>query len=238
MIQYWMPLGGKPAKLAPSLLANRRGVGTKGTSEDSNVTNGAFNGTNGVHGGEVNNPTIVPEELLRKFHFTFLIRHPRSSIPSYYRCTIPPLDKVTGFYDFRPEEAGYAELRKFFDYAREVGIIGPRKAAEAATNGATNGAANGVANGVNGTAKHDEGVEICLIDADDLLDNPYGVIEAYCKSVGITYSPQMLKWGGEEHKAYAKSVFEKWNGFHEDAIHSTELKPRTHVSHPFSIPVV
>ena len=177
------------------------------------------------------NPTVVPETLLREFHFTFLIRHPRSSIPSYYRCTIPPLDKVTGFYDFLPSEAGYAELRRFFDYLRNLKIIGPCIARGSPNlNGVTSQDKKNHTNGVNHDQEDKAKVEICLIDADDLLDNPSGIIEAYCKSVGIDYTPEMLKWNTEKDHKDAKQAFEKWNGFHEDAIHSTELKARTHVS--------
>jgi hypothetical protein len=79
-----------------------------------------------------------------------------------------------------------------------------------------------------------EGVDICVIDADDLLDNPYGIIEAYCKSVGIPFSGRMLKWS-EEDQRRAKEQFETWKGWHEDAIQSTELKPRKHVSYSPSI---
>lgn len=74
-------------------------------------------------GTEPGNPTIIPLDLLRKFQFTFLIRHPRRSIPSYWRCTIPPLVDITGFNDFLPEEAGYAELIRLFDYLVEMGIV-------------------------------------------------------------------------------------------------------------------
>lgn len=168
---------------------------------------------------------MVPEDLLKQFHFTFLIRHPRSSIPSYYRCTIPPLDEMTGFYNFMPNEAGYDELRRFFDYLRNSGQVGPAIAGQQNDNNATNGA-----NGANGAAPNDGRTEICVIDADDLLDNPSGILEAYCRSVGIKYTPSMLNWDNEEDLRTAKEAFAKWNGFHEDAIHSTELKPRTHVS--------
>jgi hypothetical protein len=164
----------------------------------------------------------VPSALLAQFHFTFLIRHPRASIPSYFRCTVPPLDAVTGFYNFMPSEAGYDELRRVFDYLREIGQVGPKVAASATNGDAASGSvASGAENG---------GVEICVIDADDLLDNPTGIIQAYCKSVGIDYSPQMLKWDSEEDHRIAKEAFEKWKGFHEDAIVSSELKPRAHVS--------
>ncbi|KAK3364958.1 hypothetical protein B0T24DRAFT_670448 [Lasiosphaeria ovina] len=55
--------------------------------------------------------------------------YPRRAIPSYYRCTVPPLDKVTGFYHFMPSEAGYDELRRLFGYLRDQGIIRPHRAA-------------------------------------------------------------------------------------------------------------
>lgn len=224
MIQYWMPPNAKPASVAPSLVQYRRGVGTNGAIGDAdaeaNTPPPSVKPYPYDTEAEEGNPTIVPEELLKKFHFTFLIRHPRSSISSYYRCTIPPLSDMTGFHDFRSDEAGYLELRQFFDYARRVGLVGP-KMAGAATNGT---------NGVNGDhASKDSGIEICVIDADDLLDNPYGIIEAYCKSIGVEYSSKMLKWDSAD-QAHAKQEFEKWKGFHEDALQSDELKPRTHVS--------
>lgn len=85
-------------------------------------------------------------------------------------------------------------------------------------------------NGVNGT-KHEAGIpDICVVDADDLLDNPYEMVEAYCGTVGLKYTPEMLHWEDEENQKKAKEAFEKWRGFHEDAIDSTELRPRTHVS--------
>jgi hypothetical protein len=229
MAQYWFPLNGKPPSIAPSLVAYRRGVGTDG------APNGNGPVSSKPAAGEPVNPTVIPEELLGKFHFAFLIRHPRSSIPSYYRCTTPPLDRLTGFHDFRPEEAGYAELRQFFDYACQAGLIGPRKATAPGGGQGMNGSGNEThnANGANGIEKHDD-VEICLIDADDLLDNPYGVIEAFCGSTGIHYSPDMLKWDSGAHQEYARSVFAKWPGFHEDALGSTELRPRAHKKAPKS----
>ena len=147
--------------------------------------------------------------MLNRFHFTFLIRHPRSSIPSYYRCTIPPLDVMTGFYNFLPSEAGYDELRRMFDYLRSVQQIGPIEGASS-----------------NGDGPHHGSVDICVIDADDLLDNPSGIIAAYCDRVGLPYTPAMLTWNEEVDHAQANAAFEKWRGFHEDAIDSTSLRPR------------
>ncbi|KAJ2906689.1 hypothetical protein MKZ38_000425 [Zalerion maritima] len=159
-----------------------------------------------ANGAEVDNPTMLPKETLKKFHFTFLIRHPRRSVPSYYRCTIPPLDKVTGFYHFMPNESGYDELRRLFDYLRENKIVGPAKAGE-------------------GKPTEEGEVTVTVVDADDLLDNPAGVIEAFCNEVGLSFTPEMLSWENESEEA--KGQFEKWSGFHNDALGSSSLKPRT-----------
>ncbi|KAK4943396.1 hypothetical protein LTR10_017070 [Elasticomyces elasticus] len=208
---YLLPPDQQPAKLAPSWDLKKRGIGTEP----------AVNGVNGHSNkppfpysteGEPGNPTIVPKALLEKFHFTFLIRDPHSSIPSYYRCCIPPLDKMTGFYEFYPSEAGYDELRRFFDYTREAGLVANRIAGE--THDSVNGGA--------------DKPEICMIDADDLLDDPEGILRVYCKSVGLEFTHDMLNWDNEEDHARAKAAFEKWKGFHEDAIDSKDLKPRTH----------
>jgi hypothetical protein len=220
MAQYWIPPAGKPATVAPSLANYRRGVGTD-TTQLSPVQSHSEEGPLYPYDtqGEPNNPTVIPSALLATYHFTFLIRHPKHSIPSYYRCTIPPLDKMTGFYNFRPDEAGYEELRRLFDYLRSEGQIGPKFAGRSEE-------ANGSANGTNG---HSDGVEICVIDADDLLDNPSGTIKAFCETTGIKWEPEMLIWKTEEDQAIAQEAFEKWKGFHEDALDSTELRARTHV---------
>lgn len=144
---------------------------------------------------------MVPLALLRKFHFAFLIRHPRRAIPSYYRCTIPPLSSKTGFHSFMPSEAGYDELRRLFDYLRAEGVVG----------------------GEDGGA-----VPVTVVDADDLLDKPAEVIRAFCEAVGVDYTDRMLRWDDEEGQRMAVEAFEKWNGFHDDAIGSTGLKARTH----------
>jgi len=239
MAQYWTPLLSKPASIAPSLVTYRRGVGT--STNGTSAVNGDST-ANGAHldldvkpapdakevkkdgypystAAEPGNPTIVPEALLKQFHFTFLIRHPRSSIPSYYRCCVPPLQELTGFDYFDPKEAGYVELRRLFDYLRSVGQVGPKMCGrEDATNG-VNGHTNGDAG---------EKIEICLIDADDMLDDPYAMIEKYCGSIGIPYSPDMLKWNKPGDQEHAKAAFEKWKGFHEDALETEGLNPRKH----------
>ncbi len=160
---------------------------------------------------EPGNPTVVPKELLKQFHFTFLIRHPRNSIPSYYVCTVPPQDKITGFYNFMPSEAGYDELRRVFDYLKNERQVGPALGGE------------------HGELENGE-VSITVVDADDLLDNPDGIISAFCEEVGIDYTPEMLKWETDKLHQQAKDAFEKWPGFHTSAIESKALRPRAHVS--------
>jgi hypothetical protein len=201
IIYYIVPPNGAEARIAPSL----RDANVKGFTKPGTETNGNGPTANGT-GEEPGNPTVLPTSILRNFHFTFLIRHPRRAIPSYYRCTIPPLDKVTGFYHFMPSEAGYLELRRLFEYLKEQGIIGGK-----------------------------DGVKITVVDADNLLDHPAEVIEKFCGDVGIDYSPEMLKWEDEESQKHAVEAFEKWNGFHNDVIGSTCLKPREHgvVSAPY-----
>ena len=160
------------------------------------------------------NPTVVPREVLERFHFTFLIRHPRYAIPSYYRCCIPPLVERTGFTPFMPCEAGYDELRRLFDYAKDTGLVGP------AICGQNN----------EGAETKPGDIEICVVDADDLLDDPEGIMRKYCESIGLQFRPEMLEWDSEEAHEFAREQFEKWDGFHDDAIGSKDLKPRQHVS--------
>lgn len=222
MAQYWIPANNQSPQIAPSLVNYKRGVGTDTTVIS---TPSLPDGTSSKPpypyptDPEPGNPTVIPRDLLASFHFAFLIRHPKHSIPSYYRCCIPPLSEKTGFHAFRPDEAGYIELRQLFDYLRTEGIVGPGMA------GALDGA-----DGVDGDKKTE--VPITLVDADDLLDDPAGMIEAFCKATGIKYEPEMLTWDTDEHQQYAKEVFEKWRGFHDDAIQSKELKKREHKKAP------
>lgn len=227
MAYYLLPSEGKLASIAPSLARRERGVGTSKPS--MNVANGVHKTPHSHHDvAEVNNPTVIPEYILKQFHFTFLIRHPRSSIPSFYRCTVPPLDQVTGWYNFMPSEAGYEELRQVFDHLRETGQVGPAIAGDRSRDSNIHGhAANGDAT-TNGSC---EKVDICVIDADDLLDNPHGIIEAYCRNVGLDYDEKMLEWTSQEDHKQAKIAFAKWLGWHNDAMDSSALKPRSHVSY-------
>ena len=177
-------------------------------------TGSATNGANQTHEG-LRNPSVLPLEVLQKFHWIFLIRHPSCSIPSYYRTTIPPQTEITKFDYYDPAEAGYKELRLLFDYLRATGQVGPEIAGQETASGAD--------------GKHSQ-TSICLLDADDLLDKPALAIEQICKSVGIKFDPAMLKWDTPEDKTMASDLFSAWVGWHDDAIKSKGLQPRDHVS--------
>lgn len=142
---------------------------------------------------------MLPLHILRRYHFTFLIRHPRRAIPSYYRCCVPPLSAATGFDHFRADEAGYRELRVFLEFLLEKGVVRRE--------------------------------ELCVVDADDLLDAPEAVMRRYCEAVGFDFRMGMLRWGVGGDGCGEK--FDKWRGFHEDAIGSVGLRPRGKVSFCF-----
>lgn len=249
---YLLPPNGESANLADSLLGghpltdgessdeeaqNRRDTQTapshsNGFVNGPTLANGVTSHTNGNVNGptmpvdEDDNPTVMPTDMLRGFHWTFLIRHPRRSIPSYYRCTIPPLSDLTGFTEFMPSEAGYDELRRLFDYLLAQNIIGPAKAGSSVPVDEALNDGSGSESGDESSAPRR--AAITVIDADDLLQHPEAILKVYCKEVGIDYTPAMLEWGDEENQAFAAKAFEKWYGFHHDAIDSKCLKPRAH----------
>ncbi|KAL8994758.1 MAG: hypothetical protein Q9188_006975, partial [Gyalolechia gomerana] len=133
------------------------------------------------------------------FRFVFLIRKPSSAIPSLYRCFVPPLNSITDVHDIDPTELGYRELRILFDYLHPP-TSSPGKSAPAD--------------------------EPLLIDADDLLADPHAMIQSLCSHLSIPYSPSMLSWPAKEDHDIAKSLFQKYAGYHEDALHSTGLEPK------------
>ena len=225
-MHYLLPPDGKPADIAPSLNRIKRGVGTDSSVEPSPAAAPASKAAAAATPEERGNPTVMPRELLSRFHFAFLIRDPHYSVPSYYRCTIAPLDDVTGFHYYDPSEAGYDELRRTFDYLRRERLIGPH----IATREQDADELEGRLKPVGAPGSHAAGDEICVIDADDLLDKPAAMIEAFCRSVGIEYDPSMLDWDNEADQKYVNDAFDKWRGFHNDVIESKGLMARTHVS--------
>ena len=57
------------------------------------------------------------EEDLRDFQHTFLIRNPRKTLPSLYRASINK--DLTGWDGFDPDEAGFSQLQKLYDFVKE-----------------------------------------------------------------------------------------------------------------------
>ncbi|KAI4107282.1 MAG: hypothetical protein LQ339_002680 [Xanthoria mediterranea] len=170
---------------------------------------------------EPSNPCVLPRRVLRMFRFTFLIRHPRFSIPSLYRCTVEPLSHKTGWHFFLPSEAGYAQLRQMFDYLRQQGLLGSNKEQSKIDDVSTaNHASSATASNIG-----KDGNDICLIDAEDLLRDPAATLQAYCAHVGLTFDPRMLAWDSLDQDTLAHQNFDKWKGFHEDAIQSKGLVP-------------
>ena len=152
------------------------------------------------------NPTLLPSATLDSFQFVFLIRKPSASIPSLYRCFIPPLSESTGEHVLDTTELGYRELRLLFDYlyppaSRSSETVNPRNS-------------------------HWDKAFI-LVDADDLLAHPEAILCSVCNSLGIQYSSSMLSWPAPEDHSLAEAAFKKYAGYHEDALNSTGLRSKT-----------
>ncbi|KAL8995925.1 MAG: hypothetical protein Q9169_004461 [Polycauliona sp. 2 TL-2023] len=65
-----------------------------------------------------------------------------------------------------------------------------------------------------------------LIDAEDLLANPEGIIRPLCSHLGIPFSSSMFSWATPEDHDFAFSLFEKYAGYHDDALNSRGMVPR------------
>ncbi len=63
-----------------------------------------------------------------------------------------------------------------------------------------------------------------VIDSDDLLEDPHGVVETYCEAMGITYMPEALSWepGGREEVLW----YDKQGVWHDTLKKSDGLKPQ------------
>ncbi|KAL8836440.1 MAG: hypothetical protein Q9170_002928 [Blastenia crenularia] len=145
------------------------------------------------------NPSLFPTSILRSFRFVFLIRKPSAAIPSLHRCFIPPLSSLTEMHTIDATELGYRELRLLFDY-----LYPPASRTSSAPDG-----------------------QPILIDADDLLANPEAIIRSVCDRLSFPFSSSMLSWPSKEDHDFAYSLFEKYAGYHQDALDSTGLEPKT-----------
>ena len=173
-----------------------------------------------LHPQNLQNPTVLPLEVLRSFHFTFLIRNPRLSIPSYYRCTVPPLCKVTGVSAYDSKAAGYRELRLLYDYLVQSNVTCP-EISSAKRSQANHGNLKG--------SETQKRVKICVIKAEALLESPIPILRTYCEHIGIPFSENMLSWGDASQQKHAREQLDTWKGFHEDAICSDGLWIKSNV---------
>jgi len=232
-----IPLHGKPSSIAPSLLLSEQGEVNANISASSNPDYSDLKSTNQNHTEllppypyvpqvvEPLNPTVLPEAVLREFHFTFLIRHPYLSVPSVYRLTLPPLSHATGWHYFNPEEISYGPVRRLFDYLIYTGQIGPTIAGTATDDDVQ------ICNDNDHQSNHKVGsTDICVVEADELLDDPTGVLEVYCKSIGLPYNPSMLDWDTPANQQRAEDAFKMTRGFNGSALNSKSLMPRAAVS--------
>jgi len=130
-------------------------------------------------------------------------------MPSLYRCFIPPLSEKTGEHTLDPTELGYRETRLLFDYLSPPAL-------RSASSPSTTDSVNGI-----------KSVMPILIDADDLLSHPESIVRSVCACLNFPYSSSMLSWSTPEDHTYAESLFMKYAGYHEDALNSTGLRPKT-----------
>ncbi|KAI7978659.1 hypothetical protein EIK77_001984 [Talaromyces pinophilus] len=101
---------------------------------------------------------------------------------------------TTGWHGFKSSDAGYKELRRLFDYLKSIKQIGS-----------------------------DSSNEICIVDADDLLEYPQKTIESFCSSVGIPFDADSLVWDTENDHKRAQDLFRNWAPFHDTALKSTSI---------------
>ncbi|KAK8013653.1 hypothetical protein PG991_009246 [Apiospora marii] len=162
------------------------------------------------------NPTVLPFEVLRQFHWALLIRNPQQSIPSLYRLSSTPAKReATGWHYFLPSEAGYAELRRMFDYLLGQGLF------------PGGGGSKDTTNIDGGERRWDYAMmQSCVMDAEDLLEHPERVIQTFCRYIGLDYQSSILQWDNKEDDDQAAQVFATWTAFHRDAIESRRLQAR------------
>ncbi|KAI4237139.1 MAG: hypothetical protein LQ352_007956, partial [Teloschistes flavicans] len=134
-------------------------------------------------------------------HVVFLIRKLSSSIPSLYRCFVSPLSDQTDLHDLDSTEPGDRELRILLDYLYSA-------------------AAPPLDASLEGNSD-----KPLLIDVDDFLAHPDAVVRSLCAHLSIPYSPSMLRWDSSDDRAYTKSLFDKFAGYHDDALNSMSLNP-------------
>jgi hypothetical protein len=67
----------------------------------------------------------------------------------------------------------------------------------------------------------DLGMQPIVVDADDLEEDPEGIINAYCRTLDIPFMPESLAWTPEH-----KDQWEIWKDWHADAAQSTGIQKK------------
>ena len=70
-----------------------------------------------------------------------------------------------------------------------------------------------------------------VVDADDLLADPAGILEKWCAAVGVPFDACMTSWKAEEPTSW-----DKWPGWHNDAAGSSGFKPTKHADAEAELP--
>lgn len=154
------------------------------------------------------NPTVIPTALLRKFKHTFLVRTPSKAVPSYWKCV---QEKAAGFEYFDGAEAGFEELRILYKW-----ISNPNSSFHKDTAASSDSFPG---------AQQTQPLPPPLIDASVLLAHPNETIKHLCDSTGVPFDPNMLSW-----EAGPQSEFAKWGTYHKGAENSTGFKQETPIT--------
>lgn len=190
---------------------------------------------------ESRNPTLLPKKELESFHFTFLIRDPRLSVPSYYRLSLPVHNGRSRVSKFTTDDLGYSELRRLFDYLLSERLIVPGWRGTAKWSRDRTPSLSDDSLSPSDTGSDDSSAEICVIDAEDLVHKPEAVISAYCQSTSIPYDAAMLYWGEANDQKRAEKVINQWGFdiyFHKAALESQSIRRDTKVSFYLAMPPV
>lgn len=155
----------------------------------------------------LDNPTVLPIDLLRRFKHTFLIRTPQKSIPSYWKCV---QEKAAGFEYFDGAEAGYLELQMLYDW-----MANPQSSFHKADEDSSSTFPGQIQSQVQPPP---------LVDASVLLADPDHVLSEYCAALGIPFDQAMLSWESGPVKEFAA-----WGTYHSGAENSTGFKKETPV---------
>lgn len=58
-----------------------------------------------------------------------------------------------------------------------------------------------------------------VVNADDLIDDPHGLVAAYCQALGLPFMPESLQW-----EAGQRPEWDIWTRWHVDAANSTGIE--------------